>query len=237
MNRDDDERLHALLGKHLLGRATADEIRELRARRDADAAFREAMDFAERSAGDFRRSAVGEDVRVSSADLPDWLRPAELARGLEAWYWRWLLATVGSAVGVWTMLVAAAVNLAPHDDPSRIARLVYLPGAVTLAALVVSAWFARERLAAGIAAGGPPWERAVAAVRDQESRFLSPRGRASMLLGGGFTATALAVAATLPRFESGIALLVATVCLAFTLRIAKRRLLLRGLRGERGWPS
>jgi hypothetical protein len=45
----DDDRIHELLGKHLLGRASEDEIRELRARRDADAAFREAMDAAERA--------------------------------------------------------------------------------------------------------------------------------------------------------------------------------------------
>jgi hypothetical protein len=135
------------------------------------------------------------------------------------------------------MFFAAAVNLAPHDDPARAARTIGIAGGCTLVALVVSAWRAKERLARDVAAGGPSWERAVSAVRDQERRFLGPSAVPLMALGGGLTAAALAVAAALPRFESGIALLVATVCLALTLRIAKRRLLLRGLRGGRGLPS
>jgi hypothetical protein len=229
---DDDDRIHALLGKHLLGRASADEIRELRARRDADAAFREAMDAAERSSAHYRHSAAGEDVRLSASDLPDWLRPAELARGLEGWYWRWLFTTVASTAAVLTMLCAAATLLAPHDDPSRIARHVYVLGAMMLAAAAVAAWFARERLIERVASGGAAWERTVAETREQERRFLSASARASMFVGAGLTATALAVAAALPRTEAGLAMLAATVALTFTLRIAKRRFLLRGLSGE-----
>ena len=228
----DDDRIHALLGKHLMGRASQDEIRELRARCDADAAFREAMDAAERSSPHYRRSAAGEDVRLSASDLPDWLRPAELARGLEGWYWRWLLATVASSAAVLTMLGAAATLLAPHDDPSRIARLVYLPAAGMLAAAGVAAWFARERLAAHIASGGAAWERAVADAREQERRYLSPGAQRSMLIGAGLTAMNLAAAGVLSRTGAGFAMLAATVALTFTLRIAKRRFLLRGLSGE-----
>jgi hypothetical protein len=229
---DDDDRIHALLGKHLLGRASDGEIRELRARRGADAAFREAMDAAERSSAHYRRSAAGEDVRLSASDLPDWLRPAELARGLEGWYWRWLLTTIGSSAAVLTLFCAAATLLAPNDDPSRIARFAYLPAAMVLVAQAVTAWFARERLIERVASGGAAWERTVADTRDQERRFLSPRASAAMTVGAGLTATALAVASALPRHEAGFAMLAATVALTFTLRIAKRRFLLRGLSGE-----
>jgi len=232
---DDDDRIHALLGKHLLGRASDDEVRELRARCDADAAFREAMDAAERSSPHYRRSAIGEDVRLSASDLPDWLRPQELARGLEGWYWRWLLATVVSAVAVWTLLIAAAVTLFPLNDPARSIGVVLLTGPVALAVIVIRARFEREKLAARIASGGPSWERAVAAVRKQEEWFFSPLGHSLMWVGAGLTAAALFVAGTLPRPGCGYALLAAMAALTLTLKIAKGRFLLRGLRGGREW--
>ena len=228
----EDDRIHALLGKHLLGRASPDEIRELRARRDADAAFREAMDAVERSSAQYRRSAAGEDVRMSADDLPDWLRPAELARGLEGWYWRWLFATVGSLAAVLTMLCASAVLLTPYNDPARTEWFVFRLGAALLAVIAVRAWFARGRLIERVASGGPAWERTVAETRDQERRYFSTSAHVSMFVGAGLTVTALAVASALPRQEAGFAMLAATVALTFTLRIAKRRFLLRGLSGE-----
>jgi hypothetical protein len=228
-----DERLHELLGKHLLGRATPDDLRELNERREVDAAFRAAMDSVERHAADFRRSAAGEPAGASSSDLPDWLRPTELARGLEGWFWRWLVMTLGATAAINSLLCMAAVRIAPDDDPSRIERVVYRTGAITFVVLAVAAWRRRERLAAAISSGGPGWERAVAEVREQERRYLSQRAGAALATFAALTATGFVAAASLPRQESGFALLAAAVSLALTLRITKRRALLRGLAGDR----
>jgi hypothetical protein len=189
-------RAELLLGKSLLGQASAEELDELAALCRLSPRVREARDLIERSASNFRASAVGEEIQMTTADLPDYYRPRELASSMELLFRR--SARTGLLIGLLLtgLLVAALLMLEPGWP---LALMTGGMGIVAIITLFASAATKQRRanLGADIESGGARWRETVDGLQTLERRYMSARAKWIMI--GSF-------AATLPLFvASGLA--------------------------------
>lgn len=228
-----DERAEMLLGKSLLGQASEAELAELSALRASSARLREVMGILDGSAEDVRAASPGEPVSLGAEDLPDYLRPTGLARGVRRWFWIWLVSGTLAAAAVATVVVGASTMM--QSGSTGGARLGVLGPALfgIVAVFGIAGYLRRDAVLERLAGGGADWQRAVEAVREQERRFFSPRANATVAICAAATVVLMAIAIGVRGQPGGVLLLLSALPLTMVLRIAKRRLLLMGLRDRR----
>jgi hypothetical protein len=179
-NDPHDPRAELLLGKSLLGQASAEELDELAALCRRSSRVREARDLIERSASGFRASAVGEEIQMTTADLPNYYRPQQLAASMELWFRR--SARTGHLVALLlTGLIVAGLILLEPGWP--LALMVGGMGVVAVITLVASMATARRRatLDVDIESGGARWRETVERLQALERRYMGNGAKWAMI--------------------------------------------------------
>jgi len=194
-----------LLGKWLMGQASAEESRELQDAARADEGLREAMALVERSSDPIRHCAIGEAAMIDTK-LPSFSRPQQLAATLETLHTsrRRILVVSLTTLGV-ILGTLIAVNGASLWTPNAIVGA--LVSGLVLAFVVLK--FGREdaihqltRLQA--LESGEPWLEQVQAIERTRRRYASRHAlyAAAGILAFGITLNIVGTAIDTPVSEA-----------------------------------
>jgi hypothetical protein len=228
-NDPHDPRAELLLGKSLLGQASAEELDELAALCRLSPRVREARDLIERSASNFRASAVGEEIQMTTADLPDYYRPQVLAASMEVWFRR--SARTGLLIGLLLtgLLVAALLMLEPGWPLALMTGGMGIVAVITLVASIATEQ-RRANLGADIESGGDRWRETVDGLQTLERRYMCARAKWIMI--GSFAATPLLFVASglAPAPFYRFAAYASWVTMSVGIAVFMRRRALRNLR-------
>ena len=179
-NDPHDPRAELLLGKSLLGQASVEELDELAALCRRSPRAREARDLIERSASGFRASAVGEEIQMTTADLPDYYRPRELAASMELWFRRSARTGLLVALLLTGLLVAGLLVLDPGWPLALMAGGMGIVAVITLVASIATAR-RRATLDVDIESGGARWRETVDHLQTLERRYMGNRAKWIMI--------------------------------------------------------